>query len=62
MMFHGWAIMPSASSELGVRADKSLSISNGVLTLRSQFAWAHDFNPDRAISAIFQRCRARPLS
>jgi uncharacterized protein with beta-barrel porin domain len=27
---------------------------NGVLTLRSRFAWAHDFNPDRAIAATFQ--------
>jgi uncharacterized protein with beta-barrel porin domain len=24
------------------------------LTLRGRFAWAHDFNPDRAIGAAFQ--------
>ena len=24
-----------------------------VLTLRGRFAWAHDFNPDRAIGATF---------
>jgi uncharacterized protein with beta-barrel porin domain len=27
---------------------------NGVLTLRSRFAWAHDFDPDRSIGATFQ--------
>ena len=25
-----------------------------ILTLRGRFAWAHDFNPDRAIAATFQ--------
>jgi uncharacterized protein with beta-barrel porin domain len=28
-------------------------MQNGILTLRGRFAWAHDFNPDRAISATF---------
>jgi uncharacterized protein with beta-barrel porin domain len=41
-------------SELGVRTDKSYAMANGVLTLRSRFAWAHDFNPDRSIGATFQ--------
>ncbi|MGO4712231.1 autotransporter domain-containing protein [Bradyrhizobium sp. 2TAF24] len=41
-------------SELGFRTDKSLAVSSGVLTLRGRFAWAHDFNPDRAIAATFQ--------
>jgi uncharacterized protein with beta-barrel porin domain len=27
---------------------------NGILTLRGRAAWAHDFNPDRAIGATFQ--------
>ena len=26
----------------------------GLLTLRSRFAWAHDFDPDRSIAATFQ--------
>lgn len=41
-------------SELGFRTDKSFAVQNGVLTLRSRLAWAHDFNPDRAIVATFQ--------
>jgi len=41
-------------SELGLRADKSFAQTNGVLTLRSRIAWAHDFDPNRAIAATFQ--------
>lgn len=41
-------------SELGVRSDKTFAMSNGTLTLRGRAAWAHDFNPDRAIGATFQ--------
>ncbi len=41
-------------SELGLRGDKSFAVPDGVLTLRGRFAWAHDFNPDRAIAATFQ--------
>jgi uncharacterized protein with beta-barrel porin domain len=41
-------------SELGIRTDKSYALSDGILTLRTRFAWAHDFNPDRAVAATFQ--------
>jgi uncharacterized protein with beta-barrel porin domain len=46
-------------SELGIRTDKSYAVQNSwngnaILTLRGRFAWAHDFNPDRAIGATFQ--------
>ncbi|MBC9877802.1 autotransporter domain-containing protein [Bradyrhizobium sp. INPA01-394B] len=41
-------------SELGFRTDKSLALSNGVLTLRSRLAWAHDFNPNRSAASTFQ--------
>ncbi|MES5483026.1 autotransporter domain-containing protein [Bradyrhizobium sp. INPA03-11B] len=41
-------------SELGFRTDKSFAVPNGVLTLRSRFAWAHDFDPSRAVAATFQ--------
>jgi autotransporter-associated beta strand protein len=41
-------------SELGIRSDKSFAMQNGVLTLRSRVAWAHDFDPDRSIGATFQ--------
>jgi autotransporter-associated beta strand protein len=41
-------------SELGIRADKSYPLANGVLTLRGRFAWVHDYDPDRSIAATFQ--------
>ncbi|WP_312015167.1 autotransporter domain-containing protein [Bradyrhizobium lablabi] len=41
-------------SELGLRADKSFALLDTILTLRGRAAWAHDFNPDRAIAATFQ--------
>jgi autotransporter-associated beta strand protein len=41
-------------SELGLRGDRSFAVPNGVLTLRSRLAWAHDYDPDRAVTAIFQ--------
>jgi len=41
-------------SELGIRTDKSYAMAAGVLTLRSRFAWAHDYDPDRSIAATFQ--------
>jgi uncharacterized protein with beta-barrel porin domain len=41
-------------SELGLRTDKSFAMQDGVLTLRGRAAWAHDFNPDRAVAATFQ--------
>jgi uncharacterized protein with beta-barrel porin domain len=44
----------AARSELGVRADKSFAVSNGILTLRGRAAWAHDFNTDRNVTALFQ--------
>jgi len=43
-----------ARSELGLRADKSFAQPDGVLTLRGRFAWAHDYDPQRAIAATFQ--------
>jgi uncharacterized protein with beta-barrel porin domain len=45
-------------SELGLRTDKSFAMADVVLTLRGRAAWAHDFNPDRAIAATFRRCPA----
>jgi autotransporter-associated beta strand protein len=41
-------------SELGFRTDKSFAMQSAILTLRGRAAWAHDFNPDRAIGATFQ--------
>ncbi|MDP3075609.1 autotransporter domain-containing protein [Bradyrhizobium sp.] len=44
----------ASRTELGLRADKSYAVRDGVLTLRGRFAWAHDFNTDRSIAAVFQ--------
>ncbi|MET3912647.1 autotransporter-associated beta strand protein [Bradyrhizobium sp. S3.3.6] len=41
-------------SELGFRSDRSFAMENAVLTLRGRLAWAHDFNPDRSVGAVFQ--------
>jgi uncharacterized protein with beta-barrel porin domain len=41
-------------TELGLRSDKSLAVQDGVLTLRGRLAWVHDYNPNRAVVAIFQ--------
>jgi uncharacterized protein with beta-barrel porin domain len=44
----------STRTELGLRADRSFATAGGVLTLRGRAAWAHDFNPDRTVGAVFQ--------
>jgi uncharacterized protein with beta-barrel porin domain len=41
-------------TELGFRTDKSWVLSDGIFTLRGRAAWAHDYDPDRAIGATFQ--------
>lgn len=41
-------------SELGLRSDKSFAVRDAVLTLRGRAAWAHDYNPDRTVTALFQ--------
>ena len=41
-------------TELGFRTDRSFAMPDGVLTLRSRFAWAHDYSTDRSIGATFQ--------
>lgn len=44
----------STRTELGLRADRSFAAAGSVLTLRGRAAWAHDFNPDRTVGAVFQ--------
>jgi autotransporter-associated beta strand protein len=44
----------STRAELGLRGDKSWGMAEGLLTLRGRAAWAHDFNSDRSVSAVFQ--------
>jgi hypothetical protein len=35
-------------TERGLRTDKSLAMTNGILTMRGRLAGAEDFNPDRS--------------
>jgi uncharacterized protein with beta-barrel porin domain len=51
---YGARDVTDARSELGIRTDKSYAMPGAILTLRSRFAWAHDFDPDRSIGATFQ--------
>ncbi|MGM4932712.1 autotransporter outer membrane beta-barrel domain-containing protein [Tardiphaga sp. 619_E2_N8_5] len=44
----------STRSELGLRTDKSFTVTDAILTLRGRVAWAHDFITDRSASATFQ--------
>ncbi|MBR1275181.1 autotransporter domain-containing protein [Bradyrhizobium sp. AUGA SZCCT0283] len=44
----------ASRTELGVRTDKSFAVPSGILTLRGRAAWAHDFNTDRNVTALFQ--------
>jgi len=44
----------STRTELGLRTDKSFAAAGGLMTLRGRLAWAHDFNPDRTVGAVFQ--------
>ncbi|SDJ24781.1 MULTISPECIES: autotransporter outer membrane beta-barrel domain-containing protein [Bradyrhizobium] len=51
---YGAKSVTATRSELGLRTDKSFAMEDGVFTLRGRAAWAHDYNPDRAIGATFQ--------
>ncbi|WP_441252660.1 autotransporter outer membrane beta-barrel domain-containing protein [Tardiphaga sp. 71_E8_N1_1] len=44
----------STRTELGLRGDKSWAMAEGLLTLRGRAAWAHDYNSNRNVSAVFQ--------
>jgi uncharacterized protein with beta-barrel porin domain len=51
---HGSQSVTDTRSELGIRTDKSYAMRDAILTLRGRFAWAHDYDPDRAVAATFQ--------
>ena len=44
----------AARTELGVKTEKAVALSDATLLLRSRLAWAHDFDTDRNVSAAFQ--------
>jgi autotransporter-associated beta strand protein len=44
----------ASRTELGLRLDRSYAMQDAILTLRGRLAWAHDFNTDRNIQAVFQ--------
>jgi autotransporter-associated beta strand protein len=51
---YGSKSVTDTRSELGIRTDKSYAMPNAILTLRGRLAWAHDYDPDRAVGATFQ--------
>lgn len=51
---HAAKDVTAARTEFGLRTDKSWAVQNGILTLRGRAAWAHDFNTDRNVTALFQ--------
>jgi len=51
---YGAKTATATRSELGLRADKSVAMQDGLLTLRGRLAWAHDYNTDRNVGATFQ--------
>ncbi len=53
-MSYAGKTVTDSRTELGLRSDKSITLATAVLTLRSRFAWAHDYDPDRSVAATFQ--------
>lgn len=51
---YGAKDVTASRSELGLRADKSFAVQDGIFTLRGRAAWAHNFNTDRSALATFQ--------
>ena len=51
---YGAQTTTATRTELGLRSDKSFAVQDGIFTLRGRAAWAHDYNSDRAVSAVFQ--------
>jgi uncharacterized protein with beta-barrel porin domain len=40
-------------TELGLRSEKAVALDDSTLILRGRLAWAHDFNTDRNVQAVF---------
>ena len=51
---HAAQSVTDGRSELGIRTDKAVPGQDGVLMLRTRFAWAHGFDPRRSVAATFQ--------
>ncbi|HEV7879915.1 autotransporter-associated beta strand repeat-containing protein [Bradyrhizobium sp.] len=51
---YGAQTTAATRTELGLRGDKSFAVQDGIFTLRGRAAWAHDYNNDRAVTAVFQ--------
>ncbi|WP_375782739.1 autotransporter domain-containing protein [Bradyrhizobium sp. Pha-3] len=51
---YGGKSLTDTRSELGLRNDKSFPVQDGILTLRTRFAWTHDYDPSRSAAATFQ--------
>ncbi len=51
---YGAQTTTATRTELGLRTDKSYALQDAMLTLRGRAAWAHDYNTDRSVGAVFQ--------
>ncbi|MHB0770648.1 autotransporter domain-containing protein [Bradyrhizobium sp. 5.13L] len=51
---YGAKDVTATRTEIGVRTDKLFALASGLLSLRGRVAWAHDFNTDRSVTAVFQ--------
>ncbi len=51
---YGAQTTTATRTELGLRTDRSFAMQEGIFTLRGRAAWAHDYNNDRAVGAVFQ--------
>ena len=51
---YGAQTTTATRTELGLRTDKSYALQDAMLTLRGRAAWAHDYNADRSVGAVFQ--------
>ena len=58
---YGAKSVTATRSELGLRTDKSFAMTDAILTLRGRAAWAHDFNPDRAVGRDLPDAAGRNL-
>lgn len=52
----------ASRSEIGLRGDTPVALHDAIRTLHGRAAWAHNFDADRSINAIFQTLPAYGFS
>lgn len=51
---YGAKDVTASRTEIGARTHKLFALASGLLSLSGRVAWAHDFNTDRRVTAVFQ--------